>query len=197
MGIFKRKNKINKEEVVSAIRELERQLDKVEDRIDSITEERKDMLRKGKLTKDQHKRLYLGKKIKYLDTEAKDKIDQAMLIMYNLQLSRQLKLAIENESFIENVGAVSVNKILNNPRQLAKFLNKALNRRVTHEQMLTEADDLFAEIKDNYDNPEQIYGVSEQDDQILSMFETEDIIEIEEEKAMAEEEQKTISKIEG
>jgi hypothetical protein len=197
MGIFKKKKKITREEVVDAIHQLEVHLDKVEDRIDSIGEERLDLLEKGKQTKDQHKRLYIGKKIKYLDVEAKDKIDQAMLIMYNLQLSRQLKLAIENESFIESVGAVSVNKMLGNPKELAKFLNKALNRRVTHETMLTEADDLFTQIKDTYDPSEQIYGVNEEEDQILSMFETDDIMEIEEDKAIRDEEDKRIRKIEG
>ena len=197
MGIFKKKKKITREEVVDAIHQLEIHLDKVEDRIDSIGEERLDLLEKGKQTKDQHKRLQLGKKIKYLDVEAKDKIDQAMLIMYNLQLSRQLKLAIENESFIESIGSVSVNKMLGNPKELAKFLNKALNRRVTHETMLTEADDLFTQIKETYDPSEQIYGVNEEEDQILSMFETDDIMEIEEDKAIRDEEDKRIRKIEG
>lgn len=196
MAIFKRKKKITREEVVDAINQLEIHLDRVEDRIDSITEERSDLLRKGKQTKDQHKRLYIGKKIKYLDVEAKDKIDQAMLIMYNIQLSRQLKLAIENESVIESVGAVSVNKMLGNPKQLAKVLNKALNRRVNHEEMLTQADDLFMQIKDTYEGSDQIYGINEEEDQILSMFETDDIMEIEEDQLDAEETRR-VNKIEG
>lgn len=197
MAIFKRKKKITREEVVDAINQLEMHLDRVEDRIDSITEEKNDLLRKGKASKDQHKRLFIGKKIKYLDVEAKDKIDQAMLIMYNIQLSRQLQLAIENESVVESVGAVSVNKMLGNPKQLAKFLNKALNRRVSHEEMLTQADDLFVQIKESYDGSDQIYGLNEEEDQILSMFETDDLLEIEDDKKEADDDIRRMNKLEG
>lgn len=197
LKFFKRKSKMTKEEVAKAIIQLQNQLDQIEDRLDSITEERKQLFRQGKATQDQRKRLYLGKKIRYYDQEMKDKENQAMMILYNIQLANQLKLAIENQNFIESIGAVNVNKMLNNPKELASFLNKALNRRVNHETMLTEADDVFKQVKSQYTENDQIYGINESDDEILAQFEQEDIMDIETQKATADEQREESEKMKG
>ena len=186
-NIFKRKPKLTKEEVTKTILELENHLDHTEDKLDSLIEERKNLFQKGKATTDQHRRLYIGKKIGFIDQEMTSKTEQAMLIMYNIQLAKKFEIAIENENFIQSVGAVGFNKLLGDQKALAKFLNTALNRRVDHETMLTEADDLYTQVKEQYSKPDRIYGISEEDDKILAMFEQEDISDIETEKANVDE----------
>ena len=36
---------------------------------------------------------------------------------------------------------------------------------------MTEADDIFNQVKDSYNPDERIYGINSNDDQLLSMFE--------------------------
>ena len=52
--------------------------------------------------------------------------------------------------------------------------NKALNTKVMAEDVLTEADDTFAEIKGLYEENDKIYGVNSSDDDILALMETGD-----------------------
>ena len=44
-------------------------------------------------------------------------------------------------------------------------------RRIKAEEILTDADDLFNEVSDSYQGNDSIYGVQENDEELLSIFE--------------------------
>ena len=69
-------------------------------------------------------------------------------------------------------GKVSLGNLLSDQKGLAQFLNKALNTKVRSEQVLTDADDTWNEVQSGYEENERIYGVNEDDDKLLAMFET-------------------------
>ena len=97
-----------------------------------------------------------------------------MYLLYNSRLMNKLKNAIDDNSFYINAGKVSLNNLLSDQKNLAKFLNKALNTKVMSEDILTEADDTFNEIKGLYEENDKIYGVNSSDDDILALMETGD-----------------------
>lgn len=92
--------------------------------------------------------------------------------MYNMKLLRKLKSTIDDNEFFVRTGKVSLGNLLADQKGLAQFLNKALNTKVSSEQVLTEADDIWNEVQSGYEENERIYGVSEHDDELLAMFET-------------------------
>ena len=53
---------------------------------------------------------------------------------------------------------------------------------------MTEADDTFGEIMDAYEENERIYGVAQSDDELLSVFETADMLDIGQDKSASESE---------
>ena len=65
----------------------------------------------------------------------------------------------------------SLQELLKDQKNLAKFLNGALQTKVKSEEIMTEADDIFNQVKDSYNPDERIYGINSNDDQLLSMFE--------------------------
>lgn len=92
--------------------------------------------------------------------------------MYNMKLLRKLKSTIDDNEFFVRTGKVSLGNLLADQKGLAQFLNKALNTKVSSEQVLTEADDIWNEVQSGYEENERIYGVNEHDDELLAMFET-------------------------
>ena len=97
---------------------------------------------------------------------------RGMYIMYNVKLMNRLKDAIEDKEFIAITSEVSLGDMLKDQKSLAKFLNKTLNTRVSKENVLTQADDLFSEIQASYIENDTIYGANQNDDNLLAMFET-------------------------
>ena len=95
----------------------------------------------------------------------------------NIQLLNKLKRAIDDNQFFAKTSKVSLGNLLGDQKRLAKFLNKALNVRISAEQVLTDADETFKNIEDAYEKNESIYGIQQSDDELLGMFETEEQIE--------------------
>ena len=122
---------------------------------------------------------YYAKKIKFIDIEKENLISESLLIMYNLNLANKLKSAIDSDQFYGNVSGTKLNKMLGNQKELGKFLNKAMNRRIKTEDMMTTADTIFTEVQNAYAPNEKIYGITEDDDQLLSIFEQEELHDIE------------------
>lgn len=173
------KKKIKREEVVDAITDLQKQLKEKEHQLESIDGDRKDIFEQGKNEKDKQKQLYYAKKIKFIDIEKENLISESLLIMYNLNLANKLKSAIDSDQFYGNVSGTKLNKMLGNQKELGKFLNKAMNRRIKTEDMMTTADTIFTEVQNAYTPNEKIYGITEDDDQLLSIFEQEELHDIE------------------
>ncbi|MCI6524929.1 MAG: hypothetical protein MR464_03020, partial [Bacilli bacterium] len=76
----------------------------------------------------------------------------------------------------KNTAKVSLGNLLSDQKGLAKFLNKALNTRVRAEDVLTDADETFRMVEESYEQNDSIYGIGKEDDALLAMFETEDMV---------------------
>ena len=166
--------KLKREDVVNAIIELEKQESDIERGIVEKTKQIEDLMKKGRLEKSQDLKLFYVKKIAHLQEEKKEDINRGMYLLYNSRLLNKLKNAIDDNSFFANTGKISLNNLLSDQKNLAKFLNKALNTKVMAEDVLTDADDTFNEIKGLYEENQKIYGVNSNDDELLALLETGD-----------------------
>lgn len=165
---------LKREDVVNAICELEKQEAEIERGIVEKSKQIDMYMQKGRQEKSPELKLFYVKKISHLQEEKKEDINRGMYLLYNSRLMNKLKNAIDDNSFYVNTGKISLNNLLKDQKNLAKFLNKALNTKVLAEDVLTEADDTFNEIKGLYEENDKIYGVNSSDDDILALMETGD-----------------------
>lgn len=182
MWPFKSKyDKLTREETVDAICKLEKELQGIEGELDVKQKQIDDFMLKGKNEKDRQKKLFYAKRINMLKSEQEQSMQRSMYLMYNIQLLNKLKTAIDDNQFFKNTSNVSLGNLLADQKGLAKFLNKTLNTKVKAEEVLTSADETFKDIEEMYDKNEAIYGINKADDALLAMFETEEMVESEQE----------------
>ena len=195
MWPFKSKyDKLTREEVVSAICELEQQSREIEDGLLAKQKQIDDLMTKGKNEKSKDVKLFYAKKINALKSEREQSVRRAIYLMYNVQLLQKLKAAIDDNKFFKNSTKASLGNLLADQKGLAKFLNSALGTRVAAEEVLTSADETFRDIEAAYEKNESIYGESDADNSLLAMFE--DAEQIEAETGAAEETSETAEKSE-
>lgn len=176
---FKSKfDKLTREEVVDSICKLEKECDNIEKGILEKKEHISELTQKGKTEKNRELRLFYAKKITSLKAELEQDTQRAMFLMYNTQLLNKLKRAIDDNQFFKNTSKMSLGNLLNDQVALAKFLNKTLNTRVSAETVLTDADETFKEVETQYEKNDRIYGVHQNDDELLAMFEDEETAEM-------------------
>lgn len=169
---FKSKyDKITRDDVVDSICKLETECNKIEKEIVEKQAQISNLTAKGKEEKNRELRLFYAKRINALKSEIEQDTQRAMYLMYNTQLLNKLKGAIDNNEFFKNTSKMSLGNLLKDQVGLAKFLNKALNTRVTAETLLTDADETFREVETQYEKNEAIYGVGQSDDELLAVFE--------------------------
>ena len=195
MWPFKRNKfkNLKREDVVNAIIELEKQESEIEKGILEKTKQIDEYIKKGRAEKSPEIKLFYAKKVAHLQEEKKEDVNRGMYLLYNSRLMNKLKNAIDDNSFYINAGKVSLNNLLSDQKNLAKFLNKALNTKVLAEDVLTEADDTFNEVKSLYEENDKIYGVNSADDDILALMEAGETDGIEVAEAVVEEEKKAVS----
>ena len=182
MWPFKSKyDKLTREETVDAICKLEKELQNIESGLGEKQKQIDDFMLKGRKETDKQMKLYYAKRINSLKAEREQSVQRSMYLMYNIQLLNKLKTAIDDNQFFKNTSNVSLGNLLADQKGLAKFLNKTLNTRVKAEEVLTSADETFKDIEEMYDKNESIYGVNKADDALLAMFETEEMVEAEQE----------------
>ena len=169
-------DKLTREQINDAMIALQQQEEKVEDSVQRTATEIDELMAKGKAERDQQMRLFIAKKITMLRERRKQAIEQATFLMYNLRLMEKLKDALEQKEFFRVNSSVPLNALLGDQRGLARFLNDALGTRVAAEQVMTAADETFTEVASAYERNEAIYGVSQNDDQLLAMFEDADAL---------------------
>ena len=173
MWPFKSKyEKLKREDVVEAICDLEKQENDLESAIVERARTIDELLEKGRKETNRELKLFYAKKITSLREENQTDVKRGMYLMYNMKLLRKLISTIEDNEFFVRTGKVSLGNLLADQKGLAQFLNKALNTKVSSEQVLTEADDIWNEVQSGYEENERIYGVNEHDDELLAMFET-------------------------
>lgn len=186
MGLFKSKyDKLTREEVVDAICKLETESKDIEDGLAEQAKQIEDLKNKGRQETDKQVKLLYAKKINMLQANRSQSVQRAMYLMYNIQLLNKLKNAIDDNQFFKASAKTSLGNLLADQKGLAKFLNKALNTRISAEDVLTSADETFKMVEESYDPNKAIYGVNDEDDALLAMFETEDGVA--DEQAMYEE----------
>jgi hypothetical protein len=189
------KKKLTREEIVNTISDLQNQLNEKENQMDGLEYERQKVFEQGKNTQDRQKRLFYAKKIQFIDAEKDNLVKEQMMIMYNVNLANRLKSAVDSDQFFGNVSGSKLNKILGNQKELGKFLNKAMNRRIKTEDMMTNADTVFNEVQSSYTTNEKIYGINEQDDKLLAIFEQDDLHQMESDQMFEELEAETQEKV--
>ena len=173
MWPFKSKyEKLKREDVVEAICDLEKQENDLESAIVERARTIDELLEKGRKETNRELKLFYAKKITSLREENQTDVKRGMYLMYNMKLLRKLKSTIDDNEFFVRTGKVSLGNLLADQKGLAQFLNKALNTKVSSEQVLTEADDIWNEVQSGYEENERIYGVNEHDDELLAMLET-------------------------
>lgn len=173
MWPFKNKyNKLKRQEIVDAIYNLEKQEQVLEDGMIEKNEEIDVLLKKGRQEKSDDLKLFYAKKIHNLKEEIQTDLKRGMYLLYNVKLLKRLKDAVDDKEFFVQTTKVSLGNLLKDQKGLAKFLNSALNTRISAEEVLTSSDELFNEIKTSYEENKQIYGVSNSDDELLAVFET-------------------------
>lgn len=178
MWPFKSKyDKLTREDVVDAICKLEKESSDIETEITSFQKKIDELMKKGKSETSRDIRLFYAKKINSLKDERLQNVQRAMYLMYNIRLLNKLKRSIDDNHFFANTSKVSLGSLLGDQKGLAKFLNKALNIRISAEQVLTDADETFKNIEDAYEKNDVIYGIGQSDDELLGMFETEEQIQ--------------------
>lgn len=177
MGLFRSKyDKLTREEVVDAICKLETEIQGVEDELVEKQKQVDGLMVKGKKETNKEIKLFYAKRINALKAEREQSVQRAMYLMYNVQLLNKLKSAIDDNQFFKNSSKVSLGNLLADQKGLAKFLNKTLNTRVAAEDVLTSADETFKAVEEAYDKNQTIYGMNQQDDALLAMFETEEAV---------------------
>lgn len=177
MWPFKSKyDKLKREDVVDAICELEKQSQGIENGLIEKQKQIDELTVKGRKETNREVRLFYAKKITSLKAEREQDVRRAMYILYNIQLLQKLKSAIDDNRFFKNTAKVSLGNLLGDQKGLAAFLNKALNTRVSAEDVLTSADETFRSVEESYEKNDAIYGESRDDDALLAMFETADMV---------------------
>lgn len=171
---------IVREDLVNSICELERQERTAEAEITQKQKEIDALLEKGKKEKTDDLKLLYTKKINHLKEEKASIIERGMYLLYNIRLMNKLKDAYDSNAFFKTKTKVPLSELLADQKGLARFLNKALETRISAEDVLTSADDLFTEIQGAYDKNESIYGLKREDEELLSSFEKAGALEDEE-----------------
>jgi len=166
-------NKLKRDEVVSAMLALQKQEQVIEEGLVSKQQEIDALTEKGRREPNHEIKLFYAKKINALKAERQNNVQRGMYLMYNIGLLGKLKDAIDDKNFIASVGDVPLNKLLTDQKGLAKYLNKALGNRIKSEEIMTGADEVFANAEASYYVNQDIYGVNKHDDELLAMFETE------------------------
>lgn len=172
---FKRNKfkKLNREDLVNSICELERQERTSEAEVLQKVKEIDALIEKGKKERNKDLQLLYAKKISNLNEEKASSMERGMYLLYNIRLMNKLKEAYDSNTFFKTQTKVPLSQLLKDQRGLAKFLNKALATRISSEDVLTNADELFTEVKAAYDVSQPIYGVGKSEEDLLLMFEKE------------------------
>lgn len=165
---------LKKKEVDDSIALLEKQEQIIEDQVAEKQEQIDFLLVKGRKEKSDDLRLLYAKKINHLKDEIKNNITKGSYLLYNIRLLEKLGEAIENKEFFLKNRKVSLGPLLKDQKNLAKFLNKALNTKIEAEEVMTSADEIFNEIQTSYESSNEIYGINKSDDEILAIFDLEE-----------------------
>jgi hypothetical protein len=192
VGLFGNKfNKLKREDIKNCLLSLQEQEEELDKGLETKKDDIDKLMERGKKETDRVMKLRYAKKINDLKAERESDLQRVMFVSYNIKLMNQLMVAVEDKNFIASVGKVPLNKMLKDQKSLAKFLNKSLNKKVKTEDIMTQADETFQDVKFAYEPNQTIFGTNKNDDELLAMFETEASLEEQTESAVIENNQKS------
>lgn len=186
--------KLNRSDLVNSICELERQERTAEAEVYQKIKEINALIEKGKNEKNRDLQLFIAKKISHLNEEKQTCMERGMYLLYNIRLMNKLKEAYDSNTFFKTQTKVPLSELLQDQKRLAKFLNKALETRISSEDVLTSADELFTEVQSAYEVNQPIYGVGKSEEEILSLFEKENQLKDEQDLVDETEKEEPIKK---
>ena len=171
--MFKRNRfrKLKRDDVVNSIVSLSDQLNKIEDTLRISDQSIKQLMIKGQNEPSREIKLFHAKRIIQLQEEKIDISKRGMYLLYNIKLLSKLKEAIDSQEFINVSSKASLTDLLSDQKNLAHFLNRALNIRIKQEEILTNADTVFTEVASGYIENSDIYKSNQDDETLLAMFE--------------------------
>lgn len=171
--MFKRNKfrKLKRDDVVNSIVSLNEQLNQIEEKLRISEQSIKQLMLKGQHEPSREIKLFHAKRIIQLQQEKIDISKRGMYLLYNIKLMSKLKDAIDNQEFIKVSSKTSLTDLLSDQKNLANFLNRALNVRIKQEEILTSADTVFTEVSSSYLESQDIYQSSQDDETLLAMFE--------------------------
>ena len=117
--------KLKREDVVDAIIALNKQQDDLESGILSKSDEVEKLMERGRKEKNRDIKLLCAKKVTSLKDEIKRDSKRAAFLLYNAKLLEKLKAAIDDNQFVENTSKLPLNKLLNDQKALAQFLEQS------------------------------------------------------------------------
>lgn len=180
MGLFGNKfNKIKRSDVVDTIISLEKQQQEIIEQIEGRNKTCDELMKKGRLEKDNNMRMYYAKKISSLKKENGLDTRRLQFIDSNILSMQQLKNALDDKDFIKNNSKMSLNQMLSKPAELRSFIAKINNDKMKREEQVAENLTTFEEINEEYIENEKIYGADEDAENILAMFEMSDDLDAE------------------
>lgn len=172
--------KLKRDEVVDAIIELNKQQETLESGILSKSEEVEKLMERGRKEKNRDIKLLCAKKVSSLQDEIKRDSRRAAFLLYNCKQLERLKAAIDDNMFVQNTTKLPLNKLLNDQRALAQFLESAIQNKAEAENSLVETDRLFETYEQAADSDSSpIYSVNKSDDELLAMFEIQEQLDSE------------------
>ena len=174
MWFFKKNkyDKIKREDIVENIINIEKQQNQEIANIEERNKEVDVLMAKGKSSNDKNYQLVLAKKINLLRQENQRSTQRIQFLNGNLKVLNQLKMALDDRGFLDNNSNMSLNQLLSDSKSLHKFLDDVNSKRSRRERDLGDVMDTFDAYEEDVDVDERIYGITEADDQLLSIFET-------------------------
>jgi hypothetical protein len=172
--IFKKKKtfkNLTRDDVVEAIIKQEQQQEELEKRITSAQAKIDDLMKKGKAEKDNSMKIFYAKQINALKAEKQAALKRCQFLLYNIGLLNRVKDTIDDNEFFKSTSASSLNGLLADQKALSKWLQQGLATKMNAESSLVTAEKTYDEIESGYVASEEIYGVRDNDDQLLAMFE--------------------------
>lgn len=192
MGLFKRhplKN-VKREDVVDAIIELEKKKDELQDDVFIREKQMTDKMQRGKKSKSLSEKKMLANEILMLQRQVKAAQKRIVFIDKKIYVTEQVKLAIDDMEFANYNKKSTVGQMFKNNASLEKFLTNVVDAKTEADTELLEQIDMVDSIMNTYLEEDNLYGESQDMNNILSMMEedTDDVENTPEKESKTEEE---------
>lgn len=175
MWPFKSKyEKLTREDINDAICKLEIESKKIDQAILDYGKQIDDITLLAKKEKTREVKINYIKKINFLKRRRDAVAKRNSYLLYNIELMEKLKMTIEDNQLIKLTNGMSLNKLLADQAGLRKFLMKSLNIKQQSEQSMVSTNESFESVEELHEEPNEIYGKSSSDDELLASFEKEE-----------------------